>query len=263
MKAIILSAGQGKRLLPLTASVPKCLLDVAGRTILEWQVDTLHQAGVDDIVVVTGYGASKVDNLIAEHYANRGVRTLYNPKYSVSDNLVSCYWARNEMDQDFLLLNGDTLFETEVVRQLLESPVTPITVTINSKESYDEDDMKVILDQRRLVRIGKDLPVDRVHGESIGLIRFLGEGPAIFSEALEGAVQDPESSGRWYLSVIDSLAQHMPVMTYSITGLSWCEIDYRNDLENAGSVMAASAALFRVEEAMHTDGIHGAVQEHR
>ncbi len=263
MKAIILSAGQGKRLLPLTASVPKCLLDVAGRTILEWQLDTLHQAGVDDIVVVTGYGASKVDNLIAGHYADRGVRTLYNSQYSVSDNLVSCYWARNEMDQDFLLLNGDTLFETEVVRQLLDSPVTPITVTINSKESYDEDDMKVILDQRRLVRIGKDLPVGRVHGESIGLIRFLGEGPGIFSKALEDAVQDPESSGRWYLSVIDSLARHMAVMTCSITGLSWCEIDYQNDLYNAGSVMAASAALFRVEETMHTGGMHGTVQEHR
>ncbi len=250
------------RLLPLTASLPKCLLEVAGRTILEWQVDTLYQAGIEDIVVVTGYGAEKVDELIENHYGNREVRTLYNPRYADSDNLVSCWWARGEMDQDFFLLNGDTLFETAVISRLLGCPDAPVTVTISSKETYDSDDMKVILDGRRLVHIGKQLPVGSVHGESIGLIRFQSTGPAIFRSALEEAVDDPESSGRWYLSVIDGLAGEMPVMTCSITGFSWCEVDYPRDLELAGSVMGAVAAHFSNGDGRESEQAHGVSREH-
>ena len=242
MKAIILSAGQGRRLLPLTASLPKCLLNVAGRTILEWQVDTLQQAGIHDIVVVTGYGAEKVDRLI-NRYGQKRIRTLYNPRYATSDNLVSCWWAREEMEQDFLLLNGDTLFEAAVIKALLECPEAPITVTVSSKHRYDSDDMKVILEDRRLVHIGKKLPVENVHAESIGLIRFTGQGPEIFRNALEEAEAHPESSGRWYLSVIDTIAGEIDVMTCSITGLTWCEVDYPADLDHAGRIMAASTSL--------------------
>jgi len=243
VKAIILSAGQGRRLLPLTASLPKCLLEVAGRTILEWQIDTLTQAGINDILVVTGYGADKVDALVRKQYSDVPVRTLYNARYATTDNLVSCWHARFEMDGDFLLLNGDTLFEAAVLSMVLECPDAPVTVTVNSKESYDSDDMKVILDHRRLLRIGKQLPTDQVQGESIGLIRFKGEGPDIFRKALEAAVQKPESTGRWYLSVIDSLADKMEVMTCSITGKAWCEIDYPEDLKQAESIMAPFISL--------------------
>ncbi len=262
MKAIILSAGQGRRLLPLTASLPKCLLKVAGRTILEWQIDTLLQAGIDDIVVVTGYGSEKVDTLISSQYGGMPVRTLYNHRYATSDNLVSCWHARHEMNGNFLLLNGDTLFEASVLTMLLKCPDAPVTVTINSKDSYDSDDMKVILDHGNLVRIGKQLPTDQVHGESIGLIRFLGDGPVIFRNALEKAVKEPESSNRWYLSVIDSLASEMAVMTCSITGLLWCEIDYPEDLKHAENIMTAFISLPHPgnsqAELVHThDSLHG------
>ncbi len=239
LKAIILSAGQGKRLLPMTSSMPKCMLEVAGKTIIERQIDTLHDAGVDDIVIVTGYGADKVDALVKAKYGNDRVRTLYNPRYATSDNLVSCWWARGEMKQDFLLLNGDTLFETGIAQKLLSAPDTPVTVTINVKEKYDSDDMKVIVHDNRLVRVGKDLPVDEVDGESIGFIRFMGDGPAIFRSALEEAVEDPSSSGRWYLSVIDSLAAKMDVRICAITGMSWCEVDYPEDLSNASMIFSA------------------------
>ena len=64
MKAIILSAGQGKRLLPLTAEIPKCLLPIQGKKLIEWQIDALHRCGIDKITVVTGYRAEKVDEVL-------------------------------------------------------------------------------------------------------------------------------------------------------------------------------------------------------
>ena len=239
MKAIILSAGQGRRLLPLTAISPKCLLNIGGRTVLEWQVRTLASAGIDDIVVVTGYGGDKVEKLVNRRLAHFGARTLYNPDYATADNLVSCWTARHEMNSDFLLLNGDTLFEPGVMDTLLSSQRLPITVTVSSKQKYDSDDMKVTIKMDRLIRIGKELPSDRVSAESIGLIYFRDQGPEIFCSALKRALENTDSRKKWYLSVIDKIAADQPVMTCSVTGLKWCEIDYPRDLKMAESLISA------------------------
>jgi choline kinase len=99
--------------------------------------------------------------------------------------------------------------------------------------------MKVELDGQRLVKIGKDLLPDQVNGESIGMILFRDRGPILFRDALERALSDPSSRHKWYLSVIDSLAQTMPVWTCSVKGLQWCEVDYPADLKLAEDVVAA------------------------
>jgi choline kinase len=80
--------------------------------------------------------------------------------------------VRHEMTEDFILLNGDTLFEAPIVKSLLNSPVAPITVTVNLKNTYDADDMKVSLEGKRLTHVGKDIPQDKIDGESIGMILF-------------------------------------------------------------------------------------------
>ncbi|MBP8037285.1 MAG: NTP transferase domain-containing protein, partial [Desulfobulbus sp.] len=78
MKVIILSAGQGTRLLPLTADRPKCLIPVQGKTVLEWQIDELHRSGIDDITVVVGYNAPMVEELLADRYGPGRVHTRCN-----------------------------------------------------------------------------------------------------------------------------------------------------------------------------------------
>ena len=238
MKAIILSAGQGKRLLPLTAEIPKCLLPIRGKKLIEWQIDALHRCGVHPITVVTGYHSEKVDEVLQRSYEPGHIQALFNPAYAVTDNLVSCWAARHEMSGDFILLNGDTLFETAVLNRLLESPDRPVTVVVDQKDRYDDDDMKVETEECRLVRIGKDIPQDKARGESIGMIRFRGEGPRLFRSALEKAVNDSNAGRKWYLSVIDEMARVMPVWTCSIVGLKWCEVDYPADLEKADGVVS-------------------------
>ena len=242
MKAVILSAGQGKRLLPMTADRPKCILPVRGQTMIEWQIDELAKCGIDQVNVVLGYGADKVEQTLRRRYGEGKVNTIYNAAYAVSDNLVSCWAAHDEMSSDFILLNGDTLFEAAVVKRLLETESHPITVTVSQKGQYDDDDMKVELDGRRLVKIGKDLLPDQVDAESIGMILFREQGPKLFCEALEMALRDPSSQRKWYLSVIDELAQTMPVRTCSTEGLQWCEVDYPADLKLAEGVVSACGA---------------------
>jgi choline kinase len=238
MKVVILSAGQGKRLLPLTTTTPKCLIPLHGRSILEWQLAALARCGIERAVVVTGFAAGEVDALLAARPPRLPVETLYNPFFAVADNIASCWMARPEMTEDFVLLNGDTLFEAPVLERLLAAPARPVTLAVDCKATYDADDMKVSLEGSRLRRVGKQLPLEDVDGESIGMMVFRGDGPALFRAALERILRRPEALKDWYLSVIDELAQEDQVSVASVHGLQWTEIDCAVDLERARALTA-------------------------
>ena len=233
MKAIILSAGQGKRLLPLTQERPKCTIPIHGRSILEWQIAELIRFGISPIHVVVGFGADTVEQVLVKYSSNHAIHVLYNPFYALADNLISCWTARTEMTEDFILLNGDTLFETAVLERLLQAPPAPITLVTDEKSHYDADDMKVIMQGKQLMRIGKTLASETVNGESIGMIRFQHEGPQLFCSTLERRIRQPESLKQWYLSLIDELASQGHVSTVSIHKLTWTEIDNPEDLQQA------------------------------
>lgn len=230
-KAVILSAGKGSRLLPLTADRPKCLIELSGKTLLDWQLDTLQTVGIAETVIVTGFR----DHLVDEVAARRtGVRTLFNPFYHVADNLGSVWMARDEFDRDLLLLNGDTLVSPALLARVLKAKTGPIAVTVDEKADYDADDMKVLRDDDRLLRIGKALERGRYNAESIGLLAFRGDGPAAFIEQVERMMRSPEGTRRWYLRAIDALAQAgADVRTVSIRGEEWQEVDFPEDVESA------------------------------
>jgi choline kinase len=242
MKAIILSAGQGRRLMPLTRSAPKCLLAVDGtETVLDLQLRTLAAAGVRRAIVMIGFGADQVERHLAEtRIPGIEVETRFNPFFATSDNLVTCWLARPDMDGEFLLVNGDTLFDVSVPQRLVGAPAAPITVTIDRKARYDDDDMKVALSRgRRLQAIGKKLdPSLRIDGEAIGMIRFLGPGGREFRDALDQSVRTLAAQGAWYLSVVNEIAQRSRVETCLIEGAWWGEIDSPEDLAGVRAALA-------------------------
>ncbi|HEX8668387.1 MAG TPA: phosphocholine cytidylyltransferase family protein [Allosphingosinicella sp.] len=241
-KAIILSAGKGSRLLPLTADQPKCLIDLNGRSLLEWQLDALSAAGMTEFVIVTGFRDDLVEAVAA---ARPGVRTLFNPFYHVADNLGSVWMARGELDRDVLLLNGDTLISPTLAGRVLSAETASIAVTVDEKESYDADDMKVLRDGDRLLRIGKALEEGQYNAESIGCLAFRGDGPAIFAAQVDRMMRWPDGTRRWYLRAIDQLAQEgADVRTVSIRGEEWQEVDFPEDLDLARALTARWASSF-------------------
>jgi choline kinase len=239
MKAIILSAGQGSRLLPLTQDRPKCLLPIGPYTLLEWQIRAIASAGIKDIAVVIGFKAELMEAELARlGTLGAAITPIFNPFYKVADNTGSCWMARERMAGDFLLVNGDTLFERALLVKVLASPAAPITVTVDRKPAYDEDDMKVQEKDGRLLAIGKTLPLDTVNAESIGMLLFRGQGPQIFRDAVEATMRTPDGAKVWYLRVIHALAQHQRVDTVDISGLRWGEVDFPPDLDKAREMVA-------------------------
>jgi choline kinase len=239
-KAIILSAGKGSRLHPHTEDRPKCLIELSGRTLLEWQLDALAANGVTDVVVVTGFRDDLVDAVVAPR---PGVRTLFNPFYHVADNLGSVWLARSEFDRDVLLLNGDTLVSPTLVARVLSGAHGPISVTIDEKAEYDADDMKVLREGDRLLRIGKALDPGCYNAESIGFLAFRGEGPGLFVDQVDLMMHTSEGTRRWYLRAIDALASEVAVRTISIVGEDWQEVDFPEDLPKAEALTGQWASL--------------------
>ena len=144
------------------------------------------------------------------------------------------------MDNDFLLLNGDTVFDTSLLTQVLNSKPAPITLSVDYKETYDADDMKVQLDEKGLVKqVNKTLSEDQIDAESIGLILFRSNGPKLFCEAVEKALRYPTELKSWYLTIIDLLAKKHLVNVCSVSGFRWCEIDYSSDLAKARTLFGA------------------------
>ena len=237
MKAIILSAGQGSRLGHLVDERPKCLIDFNGRTLLDRQLDTLEANGVHEAVVVTGFHDDRVEEALARRSGGPTVRTIFNPFYKVADNTGSLFMAREELAGDCLVWNGDTLVSSALMKRVVGNDRAGICVTIDRKESYDDDDMKVVEDAGRLRAIGKRI-AEGVNAESIGLLAFRSGGAEQFRDAIEQAMRTPEGTTIWYLRVINHIAQGSDVWTLDINGEEWGEVDFPPDVDNARELTA-------------------------
>ena len=234
MKAIILSAGQGSRLGHLVDNRPKCLIEFSGRTLLDRQLDTLEANGVHEVVVVTGFHDELVNQAITKRSGGPNVRTIFNPFYKVADNTGSLYMAREELSGDCLVWNGDTLVSHALMAKVVGNDRPGICVTIDRKDGYDEDDMKVIRDESngRLRAIGKRI-AQGVNAESIGLLAFRDGGAERFRDAIDRAMRTSEGTTIWYLRVIHHLAQNGEVWTLDIKGDEWGEVDFPEDVASA------------------------------
>jgi choline kinase len=241
VKAIILGAGQGKRLLPLTADVPKALLDIGGLPLVQRQIQALAQAGIREFVVVTGYGAARMDKVLQSvaHAHDLAIRTIYNPFYLVADNLASCWMARAEMTGDFIQVNGDNVFRSELIDSILAHAGPGVTVAISRKPRYDADDMKIMLDGMRLTEIGKTLPLESVDAEAIGFYVFRGDAARRYREVLDETMQEPQGLKQWFPYAVGQLAKLIDVDVCDVSHHQWCEVDYPVDLQNARHMVAS------------------------
>ena len=244
MRAIILSAGQGRRLFPVTRDLPKCLVPVDGeRSVLEVQLRELSAHGVAEAVVMGGYGIEKVERFAAGLAIPKlRVRVRYNPFFDQADNLITAWLASRDFEGDCILLNGDTLFEGGVVERLVASPPSPVTIVVNAKPAYDDDDMKVRIEGGLVRAIGKDLDPVGASGEAIGMTLLRGDGARALRDAFEQLVRRFGQQRAYYTTAIGELARRELVRPCEMTGLWWGEIDSLEDLESVRKAYLAHVA---------------------
>lgn len=254
MKAIIILEDPSQRRPLLARDTPHALLRIRGDVpLLELQLGALAEAGVDEAVVVAGFGMDRIEAFVA-HRHPRGIRTalVSNSLRTFADDLAACWTAREQMQGDFILLKGNTLFEPAVVRRLIAQASAPLTVAINQKDEYCSQDVKVsIRSGARLIAVSPALDPRIVDGESIGLMLFRKEGVSGFRAALETALREPDAVRDGYLSAVNELAQTIPVATLPITDLSWATIDSPEALANARATLASDPEAKRNDARGH------------
>ncbi len=233
MRVVILSAGRGTRMLPLTRNTPKALLDLGhGITVIESQLNSIRDAGVKQVSLVLGFLAEQVEAKV-RHFPGLECEFIYNPFFDVSNNLISLWFARHRMDEDFISLNGDDIFHPDVMRTLVAAPRTAdIVMVIDKKAKYEAEDMKVSVDGERVLAVSKQIPVERANGESIGMIRYTGRGALAMRDVLDRMVRQPSGKEVFYLAAVQALVdQGTPVAAVEVPQSQWSEIDFHPDLE--------------------------------
>lgn len=239
MKAVVVAAGRGRRLHPLTEDVPKPLLAIGETTILEHQLRNLTDCGIDDIVIVTGYRADMVERL-----AGPDLSYIYNPFYETSNSLVSLWLARHHLESEFVYLHADVVFDSRILGDLIVDR-RDICLAIDRKPCVEED-MKVRLRGDRILEIGKSLDLAAADGEFTGLARFSRRGADLLCQALDVIVRQ-EDLMCWFESAVQLLIDGgCPVHCLETAGRSWIEIDFPDDLEVARRSVYPSLAMLPV-----------------
>jgi histidinol-phosphate/aromatic aminotransferase/cobyric acid decarboxylase-like protein/NDP-sugar pyrophosphorylase family protein len=131
-RALILAAGLGQRMRPLTADVPKCLVEVNGVPILFSSLRVLASAGVTEAIIVVGHEAAQVRRRVGNNFAGIDIEYVDAPLFDTTNNIRSLWDARQYCDEDILLLEGDVLFDRDVVMRLREQAGSSMAVAPNN-----------------------------------------------------------------------------------------------------------------------------------
>lgn len=228
MKAVILAAGIGKRLQPLTCDKPKCLIKVGEKTILEHQLDNLCHAGIknEDIIIVVGFRAENIEKVVGS-----SIKIVFNPKYETTNSLYSLWLAKSAVCRDgFILLNSDVLFHQEILFKLLN--VKKNVLAVDFRKELQDGEMNIIVNRSKIIQINKEITAEDADGESVQIAKFNRSGSMIIFQAAQEFIKRGIVN-EFPASLYKILIQKVGLFALDISGLPWIEIDSLEDLNRA------------------------------
>lgn len=246
MKAIILAAGIGTRLKPITNTIPKCLIGIGEKTLLEHSLDNLKQNNINEILIVIGYLGELIKEKIGTFYNGMDIKYVENKEYAETGNAHSLFKTKGLIDDDSLLIEGDLLYEPNAIKFLLEHPENNTILTAGLSGS--DDQIPVYVDghgnlsylkhpQRGTVDTKNDISdKDRIIGELVGLSKFSkGFLNEIYEEIEKGYVKG--NKDQYYEEAVLLASKSIPVKCSLKKQLIWTEIDNEKDLNKARNII--------------------------
>lgn len=239
MIAVILAAGMASRLRPLTDNCPKCLLKIGERSLLQRTVDAVRSAGINELVVVTGYREEMIRSFLTEHYTDMRITFVNNADYLTTNNIYSLWLAQPYVaGKEFMLLDSDILFDPAVVKRIAENDNTALAVNTHK---LGEEEMKVIVDDNNMVtEISKTLDISRALGESVGIEKIKADySKALYAE-LEKMIEQEKLVDIFYERAFERLIpQGYSFRAVNTTDLFSIELDTVDDFNQAKQLIPA------------------------
>lgn len=233
MKAILLCAGRGSRLLPLTDTIPKCLVPVDGKAILDYQIENFRSAGISDFVIVGGYRIDKIAGHIEKYAKDVSIQLIHNPFWSVTSSIASLWMAKEHLSGAFCIANGDVITSESVIRHGLKDAQSGVNLLVEQAEPF-LDDMRVALRAAKksgrqiIAAVGKDLCSESAQYRSLGII-FCTDDHGSYRIMLEQLIAQDGGPQLYHHHILHSLAQTQEVTPLFAQG-PWMEIDTPTDM---------------------------------
>ena len=226
MKALILAAGLGTRLAPITNDRPKSLVTVNGVPILFKQIENLHENGITDITVISGYKAEVLESEVHAKWPE--IKIINSIDYANTNNMYSAYLGKDAVaGSDFLMMNADVFYDSSVIKALLAFESANAIVTEIGQ--YIEESMKVIETDGRLVSISKQVPAEDAYGTTIDVYKFSNIGGAAFFEKCREYIEDKKELTLWSEVALNEILPEVIFKACPLDG-RWLEIDNLDDL---------------------------------
>lgn len=237
MRALILAAGIGQRLGVVSAERPKCLLEFAGRSLLERHMDILADCGIDGVILAVGYQADLLQQTIDALDTPLDIRTRVNPDYT-EGSVVSLWTLREELraGEDVLLMDADVLYDARMIERLCATGKENCLLLDRQFEAGDEP-VKVCIRAGRLVEFRKQLAPDLVYdfaGESVGFFRIGADMAARLANACQDYLDLGLRETPYEEVIRDQILARPEAFGYEdISGIPWLEIDFPEDIQRA------------------------------
>ena len=236
-KALILAAGQGKRLEELTKNTPKCLLPIRERTLLDFSLSALKTCDISEIILITGFAHEKLKEHITKHWSEKfKFQFIYNDKFAEYNNIYSAYLAKDLWDDETVLLNSDIIYDLEILLAISRKPQDTSYLVIDDSKSLNEEDMKVKTDEKGCIRrVNKKLDIKGSLGEYIGILYLSGKERGEFLKSLETNVKN-KNLDLYYEDALDCILNNISVLPFSTNSKPWTEVDTKEDYEVAKKI---------------------------
>lgn len=241
MKAIILAAGIASRLRPLTDNMPKCLLQIGQKCLLERAFDGLISNGISEFVIVTGYRHEQIEEFLKNHYPHQKITYIYNKVYASTNNIYSLWLTRPEADgQEILLLDSDILFDPQIVTRVLASN-KPNVLALNDHPLSEEEIKVIVNEQGEVEEISKVCSIEEAIGESIGIEKMSAAYTTALFKELEQMIEKEDLDNIFYERAFERLIpQGHTFGVIDTTDLYSVELDTVEDFRQAQQLIPSS-----------------------
>ena len=228
-----------KRLRPLTDACPKCLLKIGERTLLQRTVDAMIAAGINELVVVTGYRAEMIRDFLTTQYPSLNIHFIHNGDYEHNNNIFSLWMTRPYTEgKDFLLSDSDILFDPALIRTMLTAEGNALAL---NRHECGEEEIKVIVDaDNRIMELSKTCSIEKAIGESVGFEKMTATYSTALFKELEQMIEHEGLIDVFYERAFERLIpQGHTFRIVDTTQFFSIELDTPEDFENAKQLIPA------------------------
>ena len=222
MKAIIMAAGIGKRLHALNIKKPKCLISIGSTTLIRRSVNLLVSKGISDITVVVGYKSDLIHNEL-----NNDVAYFENPDFQTTNSIKSLWYAKDLLEDDVLLLNGDLYYEHDILDYAINQ-TNPVVMLADSTR-IDNADYRFGFSGNQINLFGKHLTNHETDGEYVGIVRIDQSFIKTFKKTLEEMITSGKSNIWWEDVLYSFIEKQFPIHYFDVAGTFWSEVDTLQD----------------------------------